>query len=200
MSLLTGIISPHAFEIIRDRIGEILADEIANQYTLTSDEDLNLGEVWIERFVPFDKEELPTINVSLASGAFSGQTQKHTDGVYTYFIDVYTKAKTSETDRGDVLATIRLHRLLGVCRAILENPQYKTLLFTAPFIFNRHFESLSIAEPGTQDAVSSIQGRLTFSVKAIETNELITPILLGIHDTRVKLNLTDKGYFYSVYG
>lgn len=198
MSVLNGIIPPQGFEIIRDRIASILADEIIHQHALTSDSDLDL-DVWMERFIPFGKEELPAINVSLASGLFSGHTQKQTDGTYIYFIDCHTKAASTEDDQGDRLATIKLHRLLGICRAILENPRYQTLGFTQPYISNRHCTELSIADPGKQDAVNSIMGRLAFSVKVRETMELIDAPLLARSDTRIKLYQTDKGYFYSAY-
>jgi hypothetical protein len=198
MSLINGIIPPQNFELVRDRIAEILTTEVANQFILTSNPDFDL-DIWIERSIPFDKEELPTINGNLATGSFSGHTQKTTDGTYTYFIDCFTKAVSTDDDKGDQLASIKLQRLLGICRAILEDPKYKTLGFSPPSIFNRHCESLSIAEPGKQDAASSVMGRLSFIVKVPETVELITPILLGRNDTRVKLFETDRGYFYSVY-
>lgn len=198
MSLITQAIPPQAFEIVRDRIGAILADEINRQFIITGDAELDL-DVWVERFVPFDKEEIPTVNVSLVSGAFSGHTQKNTDGLYSYAIDVHAKAKSSEDDRGDSLAVIRLHRLMGICRAILENPYYKTLGFTPPFIMNRHCESVSIADPGRQDATSAAMGRLIFSVRVIENTELVSPAALYMNNTRVKLHETDKGYFYAAY-
>jgi hypothetical protein len=198
MSLINGIIPKQAFELIRDRIAEILSVEMANQFALTSNTDFDM-DVWVERFVPFDKEELPTINVSLATGSLAGHTQKTTEGTYTYFVDVHAKAVSRDDEHGDSVASIKLHRLIGVCRAILENPRYKTLSFDAPLIFNRHCESISIAEPGRQDAVSSVMGRISFVVKAIETVELLTPVLIGRSDTQVKLFENDRGYFYSVY-
>jgi hypothetical protein len=199
MSLITQAIPPQAFELIRDRIGEILTTEINKQYTLTYDEELDIDAVWVERFIPFDKEEMPAINVTLISGNLSGHTQRNTDGQYTYAIDVYTKAKSRDDDPGDALATRRLHRLIGICRAILESPYYPTLAFTPPFIANRHCESISIAEPGRQDAVSAIMGRLTFVVRVPESMELKTPTSIAFSNTSVKINTTDKGYFYAAY-
>ena len=54
MSLIDGIIQPRAYELIRDKIAEILLEEFANQFALTSDADLNLHKVYLERFVPLD--------------------------------------------------------------------------------------------------------------------------------------------------
>jgi hypothetical protein len=198
MSVINGIIPPQKFEVIRDKICAILTDEIANQFVLTSDATLDL-DVWRERFIPFDESELPAVNVSVATGNFSGHTQVSTDGTYTYFIDVHTKAATTGDDPGDSLAMLKLQKILGICRAILEDPKYKTLGLTAPIIFFRKCETLSISDPGKQDAASAVMGRIGFSVKTTETVELITPTQLGRSDTTVKLYLTDKGYFYSAY-
>lgn len=198
MSVINGIIPSQKFETIRDKIGSILADELANQCSLTSDPVLDL-DVWVERFIPFDESELPAVNVSLATGNFAGHTQKSTEGTYTYFIDVHTKAPTTAVDKGDSLAMVKLQKILGVCRAILEDPKYKTLGFDAPIIFNRKFETLAIADPGKQDAASAVMGRLGFLVKTTETVELINAPLIGRSDTRIKLFETDKGYFYAAY-
>jgi hypothetical protein len=198
MSVIDGIIPPQKFEVIRDKICEILADEIANQFILTSDSTLDL-DVWKERFIPLDESELPAINVSLATGNFAGHSQGTTEGTYSYFIDVHTKAATTSDDQGDSLAMLKLQKILGICRAILEDPKYKTLGLTAPIIFFRKCETLSISDPGKQDAASAVMGRIGFSVKTTETVELITPSLIGRNETTVKLYLTDRGYFYSVY-
>jgi hypothetical protein len=198
MSLLNGIIPQQNFELVRDRIAAILADEFANQFVLTSNPDFDF-DVWVERIIPFDKEELPTINVSLATGVYANQTVKQTEGTYTYFIDCFTKAKTTEDDDGDVLATTKLHRIMGMCRAILENPGYKTLGFTAPYLSNRHIERLDIADPGKQDAINARMGRLSLSVRVIETTELKDASLLASSFTNVKLHSTQKGYFYAAY-
>lgn len=198
MSVINGIIPQQNFELVRDRIGQVLADEFARQFVLTANPDFDL-DVWIERFIPFDKEELPTINVSLSAGTFANQTTKQTEGTYTYFIDVHTKAKTTDTDKGDELATTKLHRLLGMCRAILENPGYKTLGFDAPYLGNRRIDRLDIADPGNQEATSARMGRLSFTVRVVETTELLDAPLLTSNFTTVKIHTTNKGYFYAAY-
>ena len=82
MPKITQAIPPQAFEIIRNRIGLILAEEIDNQSILTYDPDLDLT-VWVERTVPFDKTELPSVNVSLARGSYDSKTYRETDSTYT---------------------------------------------------------------------------------------------------------------------
>lgn len=196
MSVIENVIPQQAFERIRDRIGSILLDEINHQVLISYDNEIEAG-VYIERFVPFDKTEMPAINVTLARGSYDNKNSISADGTYNYSIDVYTSAKSSDAKKGDSLSAVRLHRLLGICRAILENPQYKTLGFAAPFIARVSVVDINIAEPIKQDAISVIMGRLTLAVRVPENVELITPRLIEGYDTTVKLGLTNKGYQFS---
>lgn len=196
MSVIAEPISTQAFELIRDRIGVILADELPVQADLKYDTDLD-ATVYAERFIPFDKTELPAVNVSLARGLISGQTTIRSDGTHTYYIDVHTSAKSDDGSNGDQKAMLRLHKMLGVCRAILEDARYLTLGFQKPFIMNRHVEEIGIAEPDRSDATSAVMGRIILSVKATETINLVIPNLIAGYETNVKLSLTDKGYIFS---
>ena len=65
-SIISGIIPPQQFEIIRNKIGLILFEEIGNQFVLTADEKIN-AKIFVERFIPFDKTDFPCINVLLKS-------------------------------------------------------------------------------------------------------------------------------------
>ena len=102
------------FEIIRDRIALILAEEIDNQAVLTYDADLEAVEVFLERTKAFDKTEVPCINVSLATGNFSNKHQGYQDGVYIFNIDIYTNAQSTDAEDGDVLSTLSNHKLLRI--------------------------------------------------------------------------------------
>lgn len=195
MSVIQQEIPLQSFELVRDQIGAILADEIDAQHYMTQNPLFDL-RVWVERFIPFDHKELPAVNVSLFGGSYEGQSVKQHDGVYKYLIECYTAAKTKDGEPGDALAMIRLHRLLGVCRSIIMDAKYLTLGFEKPFIMNRHFESLAIADPGRQDAVSVARGRLVLSVKVPETFDLKEVDTIYGYETRVRLHETDKGYVY----
>lgn len=197
MSQIIDPISSQAFELVRNRIGEILADELAKQTRITYKPELD-ATVYIEKFIPFDKIQLPAVNVTLARGEYDNQTAIDSDGTYRYNIDCYHKAPTTSTDAGDSLAMFKLQTLIGVCRAILESSKYKTLGFAAPFIMNRHVENIQIATPAEKkDTTSVVMGRLSFVVRVPEDVDTITPELIAGYDTQVKLGLTDKGYIFS---
>lgn len=190
-------IPEQSYELIRARIGEILLSEIAAQYYITANPYLNGLRVWMERTVPFSFAELPAVNVQFVSGGYDNQDVAQVDGTFQYFIDVYVNAQTTEDGDADTLANIKLQRILGICRAILMNPKFKTLGFAPPFIMNRIVNDVSIKDPGKQDATNSVMGRLTLQVKAPEDTELITPPLLYGFDTRVYLHLSDSGYLWN---
>jgi hypothetical protein len=196
MSKITTLIPTQAFEVIRDRIGEILADEILNQFNvITQNKELN-AKVWVERFMKFDHAELPAVNVMLAKGLYSSQTAVQADGTYSYNIDVYQRSESDSEKDGDSRAITLLHRLLGVCRGILEHPEYMTLGFARPFIMSRHFKDIAIADPNPENLESIVMGRLTFEVKAPETYNIKGYPLIAGYETSVKLELTDKGFLY----
>ena len=195
-SVITGIIPPQQFEIIRDKIGLILYEEIKNQFALTTDQNLNV-KTFVERFVPFDKTDFPCLNIIFSGGQYGNKNVKTVDGTYSFYVDVYTSAQSNVTATGDKEASFRLHKLLGICRAILENPQYRNLGFTNGQIGNATVSDISIQQPNnSQDGTSSIMGRLTFNVRALECTQLLDAVLVNSTKTEVKLNLTDKGYLY----
>lgn len=209
MALLTGIIPTQNFEVVRDRIAEILADEINNQITLRGAETPALDvshlptTVAIERIIPFDKTELPGVDVSFSNGDYGNKDQTQVDGNYDYFIDCYASAKTSDDPdnagellRADYAAKVKLHKLLGVCRAILENPKYRTLGYTPPFCATVGVKTIAIADPERQDAVTTVMGRLVFTLRVPETVELVEPRAIDGYSTTVILYETDKGYHY----
>lgn len=195
MALINTIIPQQSFEVVRDRIGEIIGVELANQALLSFNYDLD-PDVWVNRFVPFDKEEIPAVNITINGIGFEDHHVKQSDGTVQYNIDVYTQAKTNKDDAGDQLAMAKLHRLMGVVRAILKNPKFKTLAFAPGFIMSSTINNMAFAEPNSDDGTSTVMGRLVMSVKMPETTELINPNNIDGWDSQIKLELTDQGYKY----
>jgi len=199
MSLINTVIPPQSFEIVRDRLGRIIADELDNQFQISYNPDLKVKN-WIERFLQFDKTELPSVNVMFSEGSYGGQTTIQSDGTYKYYVDCYVNAKSRENDPGDVRAMVKLQRLLGVCRAIVEDPRNKTLQFGVRpgFVMSRHVESIQIQNPNQKehDADSSVMGRLVVSVKVPETTSYIQPVNVKDFFTTIKLADTEMGYLW----
>jgi len=197
MSKIVNIIQQRAFELIRDRIGEVLIDELANQVAMSYNEDID-ASVFVERSVPIAAVEMPAINVAVSRGGFDNATIVNKDGTYTFNVDCWTRGKTTDVDCGDSLSMFKLQRLMGVVDAILSDAQYNTLGFAKPYISSTFVEELAIAEPKrNEDAESVMMGRLTFVVRVCEGVEKLEAKLIDGFDTSVKIGITDQGYIYS---
>lgn len=202
--MINEAIGSQNFELIRDRIGEILANELNNQATLKSDESLNSDNltVWTERFIPFDKEELPAINVALSSGDYSGETPVTADGSYLYTIDIFTKAKTKKNgtslELGDKKSSLQCQMITGLCRSILMNSLYLTLGFERGYIHRRKINSLNVAQLKEQEGIYPFMIRLEMTVKVTETTIEELPTDAAGYDSVFTINETDKGFKFTI--
>ena len=198
MSKITAEIPPQGHEIIRDRIGEILADEFAAQFVIHGDADRN-PKVFVERITPIGKEEVSFISVLHSRTSYGNNTAIDMKGKNFYNIDVYTSAKSTLAEGGDSKAQKKLSRLLGMIRAILASPHYVALGFVPPFIMRTEILDIEIAEPrDNQDSANMVMGRLVFQVDAPEAVEQIEPRIAEGYDTMVILEETDEGFVYII--
>jgi len=201
MGLISGLIPQQNFEVIGQSIATILSAELANQGLLSSPQTVYAQSVGYERFIPIDQTEYPFVNVVYSRSDYDNKDQTHVDGYNKYWIVAYAWAKTDGTEMGDKRATLKLKRILGLCRAILENPIYKTLGFTVPNAAVSFVNTKvgSIIVPKIDDSgnlLNSTMGYLEYFVKATETNILLDTVLAGQSDTTVKLYDTDEGFYY----
>ncbi len=196
-SIITEGINVGAFELIRDRIGLILSEELPNQATLKSDTDLNIQKIWVERFVPFSHTECPAINVSLSDGNYEDKSRLNQHGKYQFFIDIIDKAKTTDENLGGQLASVKVQKITNVCRGILAHHSYNTLAFAPPFIEHTKVESIKVGNPGNdKESVNMVMARITFTVDAPENFAPFIPSNIDGYVTKAVLGLTDKGYLY----
>lgn len=196
MTLISGEIPSQGFEIVRDRIGEILAEELCGQYNLTQDDDFKVS-VFIERSVAFNYSEYPAINVTIEQGDLDGHYQGFTDGNYVFNIDVHTSGDSNKDKLGGAVSVVRNHKLMGRCRAIIENPVYKTLGFEPPFLMRRAITRMIFLAPEKNDSGHVATSRLSLQVKVSENTELLDALNIGSYRTSVKLSLTDLGYVFT---
>lgn len=200
MGLIPQKIEQQAFELIRTRIGEIIADELYQQAAINYTDDLD-ATVWVERFVPFGFSEIRhgAINITYDGTNYDQETQQSATGICNFSIDFYMAAKSGPDSDGDKRARLKLARQVGVVRAILMDSRYKTLAFAAPFIWNRRVVDIKIGDPvNAQDGTSSIMARIMFSVKVSENVDLISVRTIQEYSTQVLLNETDLGYKYGI--
>lgn len=197
MSKITEIIGTQNFELVRDKIAEILAIELAEQFILSGDADIN-ARVWLERFVPFNYNDFPAVNVSIGTIRNPSKDSVSSVSELTINVDAMFSAKTDNSDDGDTLAQLKSHKLIGKCRAILESPVYDTLDFarSSDGINHTNVQSIDFASKESGDAASVAMSRMQFMVRVSEAVPLVGTIALDESNTRVTLDLTDKGYRY----
>lgn len=197
--MITGIIPQQNFELVDARIAEILTAELGSQGAMYSPEEVFVKRVFLEKFIPPDITEMPCLNVTMGQELMDNKDQRQEDGTATYYIAAYASAKTSTDGEGDKRATQKLHRILGLCRAILENSEYRTLGFTPSEVNVKHTNVVSITIPKVEDindSTNTIFGYLEFRVKMVEDVIVKEPIPIQSAFTTVKLYDTEQGYFY----
>lgn len=200
MSVITEQIGPQAFELIRDQLGAIIFDELDAQHIMSYNK-IFLANVYMERFVPFNESELikGAINVTVARQELSNQSPLQSDGMNSFFIDVYQCAKTQTEDGklidGGSIATKNMHRLCGVVRGILEHTKYLTLGLPG-IVTHRKITEIRFNNQKIEDKVSVSTARMVFQVRADERNgKASTRVLEGL-TIRATINESDAGYSY----
>ncbi len=182
------------FELIRDQIAAILKLEMANQATLQTNPDLD-PNVYTERFTPISKEEEKVLTVNLSNLELGQETQMSQKSDTVYFIDIYTFGKSDPTHMGYYNSSVKMQRLAGLVRAILEDPQYNKLDFPSTFIHRTSVFNILMDDGGRfEDGSNMRMCRVQFRVEHNEDQEVKTPIDLDGNDTIVKIEETEKGY------
>ena len=222
MSKIDFILPYSKFEQIRSKIASILADELSNQLSLNQAEliveeakqtpsqslidfyNLNIScipdKVWEERFYRPQPEEMPLINVVLLNVPLNeGTSHESQIGENKYQIEVYQSAKCNEDDNGDVLATLKLHRLLAIIRLILMNKNYIDLELPGS-VGRRQTQDIIIGLPniGADNANSMIFGKIDLLVKATEAITDLDGVPLEISGTTMKIFDSEKGYYWEI--
>lgn len=174
VSQISAAIAIQRYELIRDRIAEILLVEFQNQADLQADTEVSdlLREMNIfpERFHPLDESELFATSIFFYSGDYSNKQQLSVSGDYTFVIDFTGKAASTNRDDGDIRCALKLQRIAGIARTILESPQWLRLGFDSPaFIQRTMVQSLRrTQEEHTRDASNEMLYRMMFNVSSSE--------------------------------
>lgn len=192
-SIITEIIPQQSFEIVLNRLGAILLEEISNQVQVQAlPDDV---EIFIERMEGFDKSEDIVINVSCNNMNYQGQVQRGSQSDTTFFIDVYSTGEASASGAGHKDVRMKLHRYIGMCRYILSSTKYKTLGFEAGIVTGVNVTGVQFNNTDDREQADFIRmARLSLSVKIYENQEMWDAIVLQANDTTIKLDETEKGY------
>lgn len=180
------------FELIRDKIAEILAVEQAAQVALAvaaaKDPTPWQFNVYQERINPWEAfrdgsgDLTPIVNIWYDSGAFdkasSNVSTRQKADPSRYNIDVYTYAKSTETagghDPGDEAASKLCHHVFKLVRNILMHDKYKYLDMQRGLVWRRWFGNINAYQPqsGNQPMNRTAVIRSVFEVEHNEEIQL----------------------------
>ncbi len=203
MTLIDHKIPVQRYELIRDRIYLVLKGEFDNQVYNYSDSAC-AGVNWFQsRTIPLDKTESASIVIATFQASYSNKNALSTDGSYKYYLKFMVNAKSNASTQGDQSSSLRLEKLMGIVRYVLEHPNYYNLLFgNDGQYFIKHTEVTNFqidVEMQSKDAQNSSFGEMIFTVVAEEIETPNQANLLVSSDTSVFIELTDKGYQYLTY-
>lgn len=206
MAQITDRILPSALEVIRDQIGVILADEIANQAVLNQTADPDLAALltnftlFSERFEPPNDNELPAVLFFFFNGDFDQKSQHTKRGIYHYYLDLYTSAISNPGNTSSQVASADAQRIAMIINHILEHPHYLTLnLPTRPNPVVARTQVINIKrteEENTHSGLGVMMYRIIFQVEVSENTGTITGVPVDRATTNVRIEQTDLGYQY----
>jgi len=193
------------FETVRDKIATILKEEMDNQAIRRGTPQTpplpNIpnpdytANFYTERFTPVGKEEGNVITVDIDSGQFDNQIPISQSFECTFNIDIFTSAKHLTTGQGYYNSAVKLHRLAGLVRHILQSPYYDRLGLTNGIIERRSVSRIQFAKVNDeQDAAFTRMARVVFVVRMNENSNQITPVTAAGYDTIINIEETEKGY------
>lgn len=197
MSKINHIIQPRSFEFVRDRIGSILADELNNQFTTYGVQEAK-ASVDVEGNKVVDGTEMSTVLVALNQDLLDNEHAGEARGRMSLNVDCFSRAKSTDSVDGTVLASFKAQRLIGLCYAILKDASYDTLGFVPGFIQNVSIPKLGVGDPSEKDLMCTVMARMVIQVTANETTELFTPSLITGYQTTIRVGgSTIAGYLYN---
>lgn len=195
MPKINSIINPQKYEVIRDRIAEIIVDEIEGQKALGN--NIGLKYLYLENHIPVSHTSLPCIVISTSKGTYKNKSQISIDGNYDFYIDIIAKKKATTNENGDKLSAVYVQKVVGMIRTILESPVYNTLGFTKPFSCRSIISGIEFGTIKDVDEENVQLGRLTFNIDVPESMKFVDPVLIYEYVTSVKLGESNSGYLFS---
>lgn len=196
-SLITELIPDQPFQIIQNRIGEILLEEITAQHTL---QNLDSSfKFFVERIEPYDKSEDVVITLACREQDNIEYTQQSSQGQNLYFIDIFCGGIESDDRSMSEDVRLKLFKYVGIVKYILNSGKYPRLGFPPGLIANKHVKKVTFdTDYSNWGNHSNYDGsgirfcRILFSVTAKEETQLWEGIPLQGNDSVVYTG-TNKG-------
>ena len=202
-SRIDGEITDQKYELIRDRIAEIINAELVVQKAAATDpitiEVLEEYFIFAEGFRARNDSEMPAISISNGNMDFDNVHPTSARNAITFYLDFFGREFSNQNETGDKKSAIHIQKFIGLVRAILSNPSWIRLGFdTAPFFINSCMVKTvrRMDEVNGRDAGDIVMYRMLFEVVAIEDTATLDSIVMGEHRTDIQFEDTALGYQY----
>jgi hypothetical protein len=206
---LNYTIAASNFESVRDKIATILKEEMDNQALRRGTPQAaplpNIpnpdytASFYTERYTPIGKEEGNVITVDIDNTQLDNQTPVSQSLECSFNIDIYTAAKQTTSNYGYYNSAVKLHRLAGLVRHILQSPYYDRLGLVNGIIERRSVSRIQFAKVNDeQDSAFMRMARIVFVVRINENSNQITPITADGYDTIINIEETEKGFLLTI--
>ena len=198
MPIINEHIGTQGFELVANRIGEILLEEISNQKTIQSFEE-NV-DIYLELQEPFDKCDDVTISIDYKMADYEGFTQRDVQGDCLYHIDLWVTGMGIGNIAPSIIANNKLYRYLGLIRYILSSSKYSTLGFPRGLIGGKYVKKIIVDNDYSNHSAHSNRdgsyirfARVYFSVRVQENQELWNGVNLLGNVTNISYENTQQG-------
>lgn len=196
-SIITELIPDQPFQIIQNRIAEILIEEITAQHQIQSLE--SSFAFFVERISPYDVSEDVVITIACREQDNMEYTQRTSQGDNMYFIDIFCGGIESDDRSMSEDVRLKLFKYVGIVKYILNSGKYPTLGFPKGLIGNKHVKKVTFdtdysnwGNHSNYDASGIRFCRIIYMVRALEETQLWQGIPLQGNDSVVYTG-TEKG-------
>ncbi len=192
MGLIEETIPSQGFEIVRDRISEILNSELQDQiprknitYSISVDTERNNA---------VDTVEDVLVNILFNNSDFSQFTEIDRQGNTEYYIDVYATGVSTNLEQGSLVSAKKVQEVIGMISYILSHEVYKILGFDPGSIGGTYVTNIRMSDTQNNgDTKYLTHCRITFDVR-IQNNQMFrNGVALGLSKTTIKHNESEKG-------
>lgn len=196
-SIITELIPDQPFQLIQNRIGEMLLEEITAQHEL---QELDSSfAFFIERISPYDVSEDVVITIACREQDNQEYTQQSSLGQNMYFIDIFCGGIENGNQSMSENVRLKLFKYVGIVKYILNSGKYPTLGLPRGLIGNKHVKKVTFdTDYSNWGNHSNYDGsgirfcRIIYLVTAREETQLWEGITLQGNDSVVYTG-TNKG-------
>lgn len=224
MAEITRLLGASAFEIIKDQIALVLADELSNQVALydaaiaAEESETNPNEellaqyifnrnsipggVSVETSTPTELFEYPFVNVAYVDTPYQDLSVPSTlYGIHRYAIQVMQISLEDEEVKGDFISMTKTQRLLSICAQILMDKKYRQLGFAPEYsknIGHRNIREQKIGVPDktVADANNPTAGEFFLEVKALDEFPSYTGDVIQETATTMRVTDNDSPFYF----